>query len=697
MTTRTARSAASSAAWDDQDVYLHALKVAVLEHGIERAGHAAANSPSPAPSGNGHPSTTHAAALVRPAAKPASTGSSLRPADGWTSALASLGDVFKDSSSSRDKASRFPKDFVKALDRRMELIARGADPTHADPLFRQTIGAFYTTYAQPSFHKKLKDNRQIEEVILMFVTTASNVLKKRLVGDDWKPELNAQVARFTRVIKDTLKTCSRVPGELVHRLETYCSKLDSDAPLTQSSSQQQQQGHDRHLSASSTNPYPSYSPSLGSAAPASPATARQSFDYPPSAAPAIVSLDDMPLVRAIGSIFGKGDADLKRDVAALKRTCTEQVSTLTGLWYSFSTDARWAATQAAFNDLKAIINAVAQLAVSPPAASSASQSSGSHQFPFRPEHFESEDAFSAWRKQENDELQELLLEMTMRNPELVKGGGGTSGASLGVEGLPTDKASRRSSHSSLVIVGSDGNTVEAEDRFGDSASSSFVFVPPDPRLYYRRLYTLALEHDYALMSTLPPDEDVSLTILSPLHEQLLRNCQTRWRIPNITRAATFAGLIAGLYKDQGVPEECVGEALDLVRREEDQWRYWRWPTADRHHLFRALSLLFDTLLTRFFEIFQGLLALPFASVLPLLHTIHSDELFASSIGSLLPATLSELETGMRKFVAMAFEERMAEADSRERRSDLDPWIEMLAWIREEVRGYDRAFPEKVCE
>ena len=286
--------------------------------------------------------------------------------------------------------------------------------------------------------------------------------------------------------------------------------------------------------------------------------------------------------------------------------------------------------------------------------------------------------------------------MTMRNPDLVKGGGG---ATLGVEGLAlTDKASRRSSHSSLVIVGSDGNTLEAEDRAPDSSSSSsFVFVPPDPRFFYRRLYTLALEHDYALMSTLPPDEDVSLTILSPLHEQLLRNCQSRWRIPNITRAATFAGLIAGLYKDQGVPEECVGEALDLVRREEDQWRYWRWPTADRHHLFRALSLLFDTLLTRFFEIFQGLLALPFASVLPLLHSIHGDELFASSIGSLLPATLSELETGMRKFVAMAFEERMAEADSRERTSDLDPWIEMLAWMRDEVRGYDRAFPDKVCE
>ncbi|GAA6054101.1 hypothetical protein JCM3770_006173 [Rhodotorula araucariae] len=669
MTTRTARSAMSSGACDDHDVYLYSLKVAVLDYNITRAGHASpAAGPSASPpstSGNGHPSTMSAAALTRPAVKHSVTGS-IRPADGWTSALGSLGDVFKDSSATRDRASRFPKDFVKALDRRMERIARGADPAHADPLFRQTIGAYYTTYAQPSFHKKLKENRQIEEVILMFVTTASNILKKRLVGDDWKPELNAQVARFAGVIKDTLKTCSRVPGELVNRLETYCSKLVEDKPTPVAP-----QARERHLSVSSAPAYPSYSPPLASATEGSPLITRQSFDYPAPAAPTVV-LEDMPFVRAVGSIFGKGDVELKRDVAVLRRTCTEQ---------------------AAFNDLKAIINAVAQLAVSAPAASSASQLSDSPHFPFRAEHFESEDAFTAWRKQENDELQELLLEMTMRNPELVKGGGG---ASLGIDGPAVDRQSRRSSHSSLVIVGSDGNIVEGDDRSAES-TSSFALVPPDPRFYYRRLYALALEHDYALMSTLPPDEDVSLTILSPLHEELLRACQTRWRIPNIVRAATFAGLIAGLYRDQGVPEECVGEALDLVRREEDKWRYWRWPTADRHQLFRALSLFFDTLLTRFFEIFQGLLALPFAAVLPLLHAIHADELFASSIGTLLPATLSELETGMRKFVAMAFEERMAEADSQERRSDLDPWIEMLSWIREEVKGYDRAFPEKVCD
>ncbi|KAG0666349.1 hypothetical protein C6P46_004917 [Rhodotorula mucilaginosa] len=670
MTTRTSRSAASSVV-DDTVVYLYALRAAVLDYNIQRAGHAEHSPADPnAKTPPADANTTHASSLARPRLRQAKTGS-IRPADGWTSALTSLGDVFKDSSAAASKASRFPKDFVKALDLRMERIARGADSTYSDPLFRQTVGAYYTTYAQPAFQKKLKENRQIEEVILMFVTTASGILKKRLEGDDWKPELNRQVGRFVGVIRDTLRTSSRQPGELLNRLDTYCAKLAEDVPPSAPQSS-------LHVQTSSLpanqNPYPSYSAGGGNApSPVSPAPARESMDL--AALAANLSLDDMPFVRAVGDIFGKTDADLRRDVASLKRTCTEE---------------------AAFRDLKAIINAVAQLSVSSSLAqpSSASQDSGSGHFPFRRDDFDSEDAFLAWRKQENDELQELLLEMTMRNPELVK----SSAATLAAPGPPNDLASKRSSRSSLVLVGPDGNMTseDVDERTGfDASSSPYTFIPPDPRHCYRRLYSLALDHDYTLMSTLPPDQDVSLTILSPLHEQLLRDCQTRWRVPPTTRAATFATLIAGLYREQGVPEECAGEAIDLVKREEEKWRYWRWPTADRDQLFRALSVMFDTLLTRFFEIFQGILNLPFSSVLPLLHAIHEDELYSGSIGSMLPATLAELETGMRKFIAMAFEEKMAEADSRERQSDLDPWLDMLAWIRDEVRGYDRAFPDRL--
>ncbi|GAA5932210.1 hypothetical protein JCM10213_006785 [Rhodosporidiobolus nylandii] len=682
MTTRSAASASSVVPREDGDVYLYTLRIAVLNHNIARARRdtpspgAALGGPSSSAAGPSRAtSTTSAATLVRPSVRHSITGS-VRPSGGWADALNSLGDVFKDSSSSSNKSSRFPKEFVKVLDHRMERIARGADPAHSDPLFRQTVGAFYTTFAHPAFLKKLKENRGIEEVILMFVTTASAVLKKRLEGDEWKPELNNQVGRFVGVIRDALKSCSRVPGELLNRLETYCSKLVEPAPPA---------AHGRSLSVASAtpSPYPSYSPSLSAVPPSPASSSRQTLDNPPSGAPAptAINLGDIPQARSIGAIFGKTDIELKRDIAALQRVCSEQ---------------------AAFNDLKLIINTVAQLGSAAPSSSTAPAVRPTSRFPFSRSDFDSDDAFAAWRKQENDELQELLLEMTVRNPELVRNytASVASSGGLAVEGgsAPMD-GSRRSSRSSLVIVNSDGG-IEGEDGASGEADnapgSGFTFVPPDPKYYYRRLYTLALEHDYALMSTLPPDQDVSLSILLPEHEELLRECQARWRIPNTQRAACFAGLIAGLYKEMAVPEECVQEAMDTVKREEEKWRYWRWPAEDRRYLFRTLSLLFDTLLTRFFEIFQGLLQLPFSAVIPLLHQIHSDSLFSSTIGALLPATLSELETGMRKFVAMAWEERMAEVDSRERRSDLEPWIEMLVWIKEEVKGYDRAFPEKVC-
>jgi hypothetical protein len=120
--------------------------------------------------------------------------------------------------------------------------------------------------------------------------------------------------------------------------------------------------------------------------------------------------------------------------------------------------------------------------------------------------------------------------------------------------------------------------------------------------------------------------------------------------------------------------------------------------SQRQILFKALSLLFDTLLTRFFEIFQGLLQQPFSSLLPHLDTISTNPVFLSSIGSNLSATLRELETGMKKFVMMAWEEKVLEFEmSRDEQESLvSAWLGILGWVRDEVKGFDRCFPEKVC-
>lgn len=200
--------------------------------------------------------------------------------------------------------------------------------------------------------------------------------------------------------------------------------------------------------------------------------------------------------------------------------------------------------------------------------------------------------------------------MTVRNPELVKNGikGGVliggGGAGLGGEenGMSSDErrrsrreSSRTTERDSLVMINSQGEQVYDPESFGgdeehegglggegeeDPTIPRLVFMPPDPTYYFRRLYELLLHHDYSLMSSLPPDEDVSLSILSPLHETLLLLVRKRWRIPVTLKAATFVGLVAGLYKGMGVPEECVGEALEEVERVEEKWRYWRWPLVD---------------------------------------------------------------------------------------------------------------------
>lgn len=305
--------------------------------------------------------------------------------------------------------------------------------------------------------------------------------------------------------------------------------------------------------------------------------------------------------------------------------------------------------------------------------------------------------------------------MIQQNPELVKAT--SEVAPRGVESYNTSGSmSNRSSVVAAISDSPDGSSIHAPSE-ADSASvvpdSAFIFVPPDPKFYYKRLYEIALDHDYDAMKDLPPDEDVSLTILSAVNEELLGDCAKRWRIMGPLRAGTFLNLISQHYKHQGVPEACVAEALNGLARVDEVWPYWRWPWLDvsllialkscsltslaqRQYLFKTLSALFDILLTRFFEIFQGLLDLPFDEILHLLETVHSNEIFREDVRD-LSIILDELQEGMRKFVGFAYEEKQADVDSLPRPHDLYPFLVMLDWIKAEAKGYNKQFPQPVAQ
>ena len=141
----------------------------------------------------------------------------------------------------------------------------------------------------------MKENRKIEELILMFATTSTASLKKdpQLAGDGWKIELNNQIAQFIHILRDCLRNVSHVSPELTARLDMYTAKL---APQT---------SHDsRYDLASASTLRVGESSSAGG------------FGG---------NVADMSLVRTVAALFGKGEHDAQRDISALKRTCTEKV------------------------------------------------------------------------------------------------------------------------------------------------------------------------------------------------------------------------------------------------------------------------------------------------------------------------------------------------------------------------------------
>ena len=298
---------------------MYALRVAVLSYAISTAGSegssstntaaTAATSTTPGAGGAGG-ATVSASSLSRPTLRQSVTSSTSsafsRPADGW-SGLFSLS-----SSSSSPSKVKFPKEFPKVLEGRMIKIFQGHDSAHSDQLFRASVGAFFGVYKDKSFQAKLVQNRQIEEIILAFVTTASGLLRKRLPeGDEWKARLNEQVSEFVKVVRDSLRSCKNVLPELLQRLESYVSKLIPPPTSSRSS-----------LSPSAASSSPSPYGDASSAA----STSKVTLDQPhPSVSGMATNVQEMPLALAVGRLFGKNEAELTRDVVSLRRSCTEQV------------------------------------------------------------------------------------------------------------------------------------------------------------------------------------------------------------------------------------------------------------------------------------------------------------------------------------------------------------------------------------
>ncbi|MCO5558041.1 hypothetical protein L7F22_011616 [Adiantum nelumboides] len=136
----------------------------------------------------------------------------------------------------------------------------------------------------------------------------------------------------------------------------------------------------------------------------------------------------------------------------------------------------------------------------------------------------------------------------------------------------------------------------------------FTFIPPDPRAYYRRALELCIDYDLEQIRYQPEDEEVSLSILSRSHVELMAECALRWRIMGPYRAMANLDVIKYKYDRGEVPLDCISEALSSANRViQDSGSLDWWTLSDRKLLVLSYTALFDSFMRFIHDAFQDIL------------------------------------------------------------------------------------------
>ncbi|KAI4235483.1 MAG: hypothetical protein LQ349_003138 [Xanthoria aureola] len=515
----------------------------------------------------------------------------------------SINDLMKDFTLIRDsKSTRFPHGFMSELERRLTgvLMGREKKPEYNDATIKRTFAAFFNAFTEQSFKKRMEKDRRVEDLVLIFFSNATKELQKgRPPGDDsWKLMADRHLALFVRLISLVLKDHDWVRDrpELAGRLATLESKLLA---------------HDQDLSSTSTRNGTSAGTAVEVIIPLS------------------YEVKDMPMVQVVARIFGLTNTQVQSDINKYKPVWTER---------------------AALQDLKSYqtylnLNSKKTL---------------------RSDDFHFDEAYDCWRKGEDHDLSQMMLAIIQSSPELAKSTPGSilpkfnrqmSSPDSGDASYPDNlsRASETSERSPYVIDQPvDMTTLSSGSQSPVSLSddeNSFMFIPPDPRSFYRFMVAEALTYDLN-DKTLQPSEATAdapaVKLFSKQSTELLNELGLRWRIHPVSRMVLSLDVVREKYIDQ--EKEYTLDTLDAffnfikaqppdtkkIQATMNSWLHDRtkWVVMDTALYQQILSALHEALMRDLYNVMQQCYESKPPSIGPIMYVlethIYEDSSFSKS-------------------------------------------------------------------
>ncbi|KAH8602668.1 hypothetical protein B0O99DRAFT_679658 [Bisporella sp. PMI_857] len=425
-----------------------------------------------------------------------------------------VGEIVQEFSYMKDpKNQKFPHGFMSPLEKRLQGVVMGSErlPGYNDAAVKRTFAEAYTAFSEIGFRKRMDKERRVEDLVLIFYSNAIKALQKGKAADDdsWKLLVDRHVALFVRLTSATLKDHGndRDKPELMGRLKKLESKL-----LT----------NDQDLVINTSD---------GAGGTTIEVTIPLSYD-----------VKDMVMVQVVAKIFGLRNSQVQSDIDTNKNFWTES---------------------AALSDLKSYQHCL----------------NANTKRTLTSDDFDVEEGYQLWKKSEIPEISQMMAEILQAKPGLVKASSGSNTnkplPQINPSSVAQDKAYSELAKtiSSPLDEGpsygfdqpADMSALSIED---DQPSrlfleeSTYTFIPPEPRAYYRAILTHAMTFDQLHA---PQSETVGQSPLSRESISLLNELCVRWRIPEFSRLVLFLDVAAQKFLDQEIGLDELDTAFEFVK------------------------------------------------------------------------------------------------------------------------------------